>query len=196
MELDYLPLISPVGVSTFVTSYHGCGAQPPRRGNSRPAGLAGFYRDYGFGQTDYMHLHFAPDPADPGQGLHFLHCNNPRHHSLALFQDLDPHPGELVHLMVEVPDLDTLGRMMDQVHSEQVRVISASDVTPTIAWFRFVKRRRASPSNTVSTGSDRLEKLSAHHERTVLGPPLGAGLKFPGNSPAAIDTDFRKRSRC
>ena len=126
MELDYLPLISPLGVSAFVTGYHGCmglghlaAATPDLQASH------GFFTEtMGFGQTDYMHLHFAPDPQDPGQGLHFLHCNNPRHHSLALFQDSNPHPGDLVHLMVEVPDLDTLGRMMDRVHSEQVRVIT------------------------------------------------------------------------
>jgi 3,4-dihydroxy-9,10-secoandrosta-1,3,5(10)-triene-9,17-dione 4,5-dioxygenase len=126
MKLDYLPLISAVGVQRFVTGYHGSmglghiAAATP----DLAASHAFFTGVMGFGQTDYMHLHFAPDPADPGQGLHFLHCNNPRHHSLALFQDANPHPGDLVHLMVEVEDIDTLGRMMDRVHSNGVRVIT------------------------------------------------------------------------
>jgi 3,4-dihydroxy-9,10-secoandrosta-1,3,5(10)-triene-9,17-dione 4,5-dioxygenase len=126
MKLDYLPLISPVGVSGFVTGYHGTMglghiAAPTPELDATHRFFTGVM---GFGQTDYMHLHFSPDPADPGQGLHFLHCNNPRHHSLALFQDRNPHPGELVHLMVEVRDLDTLGAFMDRVHADGVRIIT------------------------------------------------------------------------
>jgi 3,4-dihydroxy-9,10-secoandrosta-1,3,5(10)-triene-9,17-dione 4,5-dioxygenase len=78
----------------------------------------------GFGQTDYMHFHFNPDPKDPGQGLHFLHCNNPRHHSLALFEDKNPHPGNLVHLMVEVDTLDDVGHFMDRVHQHKIDIVT------------------------------------------------------------------------
>jgi 3,4-dihydroxy-9,10-secoandrosta-1,3,5(10)-triene-9,17-dione 4,5-dioxygenase len=126
MRLDYLPLISPVGVGGFVTGFNGtmglghiAAATPDLDASHRF-----FTAVMGFGQTDYLHLHFSPDPADPGQGLHFLHANNPRHHSLALFQSTDPLPGDLVHLMVEVPDLDTLGGFMDRVHANGVRVIT------------------------------------------------------------------------
>lgn len=125
-KLDYAPLVSPVGVPRFVTGYHGdmglghIAAATPCLKESRA-----FYRDVlGFGQTDYMHFHFNPDPKDPGQGLHFLHCNNPRHHSLALFEDAKPHPGNLVHLMVEVETLDEVGRFMDRVHQHQVPVVT------------------------------------------------------------------------
>lgn len=126
MPLDYLPLVSPVGVSRFVTGYHGdmglghiAVPTPDIEVSHR------FYTEVmGFGQTDYMHFHFNPDPADSGQGLHFLHANNPRHHSLALFQDTQPHPGDLVHLMVEVEDLDTLGHMMDRVRQHGVPVVT------------------------------------------------------------------------
>ena len=126
MRLDYLPLISPVGVSAFVTGFNGtmglghiAVATPDLEASHRF-----FTAVMGLGQTDYLHLHFSPDPADPGQGLHFLHANNPRHHSLALFHSREPLPGDLVHLMVEVPDLDTLGSFMDRVHANGVRVIT------------------------------------------------------------------------
>lgn len=126
MQLDYQPLISPVGVRRFVTGYHGdmglghIAAATPELAASH----AFFTEVMGFGQVDFMHFHFHPDPEDPGQGLHFLHCNNPRHHSLALFEDRQPHPGGLVHLMVEVEDLDTLGHMMDRVREHGVKVIT------------------------------------------------------------------------
>ena len=126
MKLDYSPLVSPVGVKRFVTGYHGdmglghlALATPDLQASHRF-----FTGVMGFGQTDYMHFNFNPAPGDPGQGLHFLHCNNPRHHSLALFQDENPHPGELVHLMVEVEDLDTLGHMMDRVHQHEVKIVT------------------------------------------------------------------------
>jgi 3,4-dihydroxy-9,10-secoandrosta-1,3,5(10)-triene-9,17-dione 4,5-dioxygenase len=126
MALDYLPLASPVGVPGFVTGYHGSmglghiAAATP----DLDAAHRFFTAVMGFGQTDFMELHVGPDASAAGQGLHFLHCNNPRHHSLALFQDSQPHPGNLVHLMVEVPDLDSVGAFMDRVHAEGVRVIT------------------------------------------------------------------------
>jgi 3,4-dihydroxy-9,10-secoandrosta-1,3,5(10)-triene-9,17-dione 4,5-dioxygenase len=131
MPLDYRPLISSVGVHRFVTGYQG------DMGLGHIAvptpDLAASHRFYtqvmGFGQTDYMHFHLSEKSDsgktdDTGQGLHFLHVNNPRHHSLALFEDKNPHPGELVHLMLEVEDLDTLGMMMDRVRAHDVRVIT------------------------------------------------------------------------
>lgn len=126
LKLDYAPLVSPFGVTGFVTGYHGdmglghIAVPTPDLADSHRF----FTEVMGFGQTDYMHFNFSDNPADPGQGLHFLHCNNPRHHSLALFQDRNPHPGNLVHLMVEVADLDTLGLMMDRVREHDVRVIT------------------------------------------------------------------------
>ena len=101
------------------------GARPHRRGDTGPRGLPPFlHRGDGIGRARLPAPALLPDPADPGQGLHFLHANNPRHHSLALFHSRDPLPGDLVHLMVEVPDLDTLGGFMDRVHANGVRVIT------------------------------------------------------------------------
>lgn len=126
MKLDYLPLISPVGITEFETGYHGdmglghIAAQTPCLHESRD-----FYTQVmGFGQTDYMHFHFSPDPNDAGQGLHFLHCNNPRHHSLALFEDANAHPGNLVHLMIEVKTMDELGHFMDRVHQHDIKIVT------------------------------------------------------------------------
>ncbi len=123
-NLDYEPLVSPVGVKRFVTGEFGsmglghiAVATPDLE-----ASHAFFTQVLGFGQTDYMHFHFNPEPGDPGQGLHFLHCNNPRHHSVALFQSAEPMPGNLVHMMVEVEDVDELGYFMDRVKHHGVKV--------------------------------------------------------------------------
>lgn len=126
VKLDYAPLVSPVGIREFETGYHGdmglghIAMATPCLNETRA-----FYMNVmGFGQTDYMHFHFNPDPNDAGQGLHFMHCNNPRHHSLALFEDKNPHPGNLVHLMVEVKTLDDLGHFMDRIHRSGTRIIT------------------------------------------------------------------------
>lgn len=130
-RLDYQPLVSTVGLSGFETGYHGAMglghiamATPCLEESHR------FYTQVlGFGQTDYMHFFFNPEPAvpgadHPGQGLHFLHANNPRHHSLALYEDSEPHPGNLVHLMAEVPTLDDFGHFMDRIHEAGTRVVT------------------------------------------------------------------------
>lgn len=126
VKLDYAPLVSPAGISQFETGYHGdMGLGHIAMATPCLEQTRAFYKNVlGFGQTDYMHFHFNPDPDDPGQGLHFMHCNNPRHHSLALFEDRNPHPGNLVHLMVEVKTLDELGHFMDRIHQNGVRVIT------------------------------------------------------------------------
>jgi 3,4-dihydroxy-9,10-secoandrosta-1,3,5(10)-triene-9,17-dione 4,5-dioxygenase len=126
-RLDYEPLVSPAGVSAFETGYHGdmglghIAMQTPCLAESHR-----FYTEVmGFGQTDYMHFHFDPEPSHPGQGLHFLHANNPRHHSLALYEDSQSHPGNLVHLMAEVKTLDDFGRFLDRIHDSGTKVVTA-----------------------------------------------------------------------
>ena len=83
-----------------------------------------FYQDLlGFGDTDYMHFKFSEDPADPGMGLNFMHVNNPRHHSLALYQA--PMPSGCVHLMVEVASVDEVGYCLDRVQEKEVPIVSS-----------------------------------------------------------------------
>ena len=84
-----------------------------------------FYREVlGFGDTDYMHFHFNPDPADPGQGLYFMHVDNPRHHSLALYEEPGENPSGCVHAMLEVKSVDEVGYCLDRVQAAGIPVIS------------------------------------------------------------------------
>lgn len=126
MKLSYAPFISPVGVSSFVTGHNGdMGLGHLAISTPDLAATHRFYTEtLGFGQTDYMHFHFSEDPGDPGQGLHFLHSDNPRHHSVALFEDANQTTGSMVHLMFEVPDIDDLGYMMDRVKQYEVNIVT------------------------------------------------------------------------
>ncbi len=108
--LDYAPFVSPVGVSGFVTGNMGLGhvvLPAPKVEQTRM-----FYKTVlGFGATDEMRVPTGV-PDHPGLALYFLHCDNPRHHSVALFEaDI---PGGLVHLMLEVKSFDDLGRGIDR----------------------------------------------------------------------------------
>ncbi len=80
----------------------------------------------GFQHRDSIRLPGGIIPGrDPDKGdawIRFLGCN-PRHHSVALFEG--PVPSGIVHLMVEVDDLDAVGRGLDRCR-ELKAPISAS----------------------------------------------------------------------
>ena len=60
-------------------------------------------------------------PGMEGAKVHFMHANNPRQHSLALFSG--PHPLGIVHMMIEVENMDELGRAMDRVKDAGVHTL-------------------------------------------------------------------------
>jgi 3,4-dihydroxy-9,10-secoandrosta-1,3,5(10)-triene-9,17-dione 4,5-dioxygenase len=116
--LDYAPFISPAGVKSFVTGDMGFGhvvLPAPKVDASHD-----FYtRLLGFGDTDEMRVPIGV-PDHPGLALYFLHCDNPRHHSLALFEA--EFPTGLVHLMIEADNLDDVGRTIDRCKAHQVPI--------------------------------------------------------------------------
>ena len=122
--LAYDKFISPAGVSGFETGFNGdMGLGHAVLPAPNLVETHAFYRDLlGFGDTDYMHFHFSEDPADPGQGLNFMHVQNPRHHSLALYQA--EMPSGCVHLMVEVHSIDEVGYCLDRVLARNIPVTS------------------------------------------------------------------------
>jgi len=122
MKLDYKRLVSPVGVESFVTGYNGdMGLGHYVIPSNNFEATVDFYKNVlGFGATDYMHFNFTGEQSDPGQGLHFLHVSNPRHHSLAIFNDPNPPVHGCVHLMVEVEKVDEVGYFMDRCKQHQV----------------------------------------------------------------------------
>ena len=118
-RMDFAPFVSPAGVSGFVTGELGMGHAVLPAPNFDDC-LA-FYRDVlGFGLSDLMRVRFSADPAEPEKRIHFLHCGNARHHSLALFEC--PIPSGCVHLMVEVQELDDVGRALDRMHAQGVKL--------------------------------------------------------------------------
>lgn len=123
-DLDYAKFISPLGIAAFETGFNGSAGF----GHAvLPApNLAETHRFYtqvlGLGDSDYMHFQFSDDPQDPGLGLNFMHAENPRHHSIALFGG--EHPSRCIHLMLEVMDVDEVGYCLDRVIQRGIHITS------------------------------------------------------------------------
>ncbi|MBA1205328.1 biphenyl 2,3-dioxygenase [Pseudomonas capeferrum] len=107
---DCQAFVSPQGVPRFVTGDMGLG-HTVLPAPDFDATLA-FAKDVlGFGLSDIFN--FRPDPSAPAVRIHFLHCRNARHHSLALAEY--PVPSGCVHVMVEVDSMTEVGRAHDRL---------------------------------------------------------------------------------
>jgi len=110
---DFAQFVSPVGVERFVTDSMGMGHVVLPSMNF-DASLA-FWRDVcGFGLSDILHAPLSPDFT---ARIYFMHCN-PRQHSLALAEM--PQPSGCVHIMLEVPGLDDVGRALERIAEHKV----------------------------------------------------------------------------
>lgn len=119
--LDYVPLASPTGVSGFVTSYQQTGDMGFGHCVLPAPDLdtaTDFYTQLiGTGLTDTLF-----PPGMPGLQIRFMHANNPRQHSVALFNG--PHPLGIVHMMVEVKSLDEVGQAMRRAQQAGVHFLA------------------------------------------------------------------------
>lgn len=111
---------SPVGVPAFVTGDLGLGHMV------LPAPDIDATRRFleqvlGFGLSDIL-IHRPLGPGGPEQRIYFMHCANGRHHSLALFEG--EVPSGCVHVMVEVPTMDEVGRAYDRMLAHQVPLMA------------------------------------------------------------------------
>lgn len=117
---DFTRFVSPQAVRGFVTGELGYGHVV------LPAPQIDAVRDFlidvlGFGVSDFM-VHRPMGPDGPAMRIDFMHCANPRHHSLALFEG--EVPSGCVHMMVEVPDLDEVGRAHDRMLASGARLMA------------------------------------------------------------------------
>ncbi|MFC3106534.1 VOC family protein [Undibacterium arcticum] len=116
---DFRRFVSPVGVPHFVTNGLGLGhvVLPTPNFDTTYAFLS---EVLGFSLSDIFRVRFTPDPNEPEKRIYFLHCNNNRHHSLAMFEMAMP--SGCVHAMVEVPSMDEVGRGLDRVRQHNVKM--------------------------------------------------------------------------
>jgi len=119
VRTDFRRFVSPLGVSGFVTGAMGLGhaVLPAPQFDATDA----FLRDVlGFELSDIFRVRFTDDPAEPEKRIHFLHCKNARHHSLAIM-DLAV-PSGCIHVMAEVDSMDEVGRALDRVAAQGVKL--------------------------------------------------------------------------
>jgi 3,4-dihydroxy-9,10-secoandrosta-1,3,5(10)-triene-9,17-dione 4,5-dioxygenase len=124
-KLDYLPLNSPVGIKGFVTGDEytgdmGFGHAVLPAPETEATHL--FYVDViGLGDSDDL---YPPMPEGaPETRIIFLHADNPRQHSLALYNH--PHPAGCVHLMIEVENLDEVGMALERVKAAGLPILAS-----------------------------------------------------------------------
>ncbi len=109
------------GVSAFKTGSMGLGHLVlPAPENE--ATIAFYTKLCGFGLSDDLTLP-PPAPDLPDQRITFLHADNPRHHTLGLYNF--PHPIGLVHVMAEVSSLDEVGACMDRVKQAGLHIFAS-----------------------------------------------------------------------
>ena len=116
-QSDFVHFASPAGVSSFVTDNIGMGhtVLPAPEFEKTCA----FFKDVmGFGMADLFNFKPAGDQG-PTLPIHFFHCNNGRHHSLALAGF--PVESGCVHVMVEVENMPEVGRAMDRMFANKVQ---------------------------------------------------------------------------
>ncbi|MBY8604864.1 VOC family protein [Burkholderia arboris] len=116
---DFRRFVSPLGVARFVTGDMGLGhaVLPAPQFDATDAFVRGVL---GFELSDIYRVKFTPDPAEPEKRIHFMHCRNARHHSLALFEMAVP--SGCVHVMAEVDSMDEVGRALDRGAAHDVKM--------------------------------------------------------------------------
>ena len=107
---DFAHFASPMGVSRFITGNIGMGHTVlPAPDFEKTVEFA--TKVMGFGLSDIYNFQPA-GPDGPTLPIHFFHCNNARHHSLAIAEY--PVPSGCVHVMVEVDSMTEVGRAHDR----------------------------------------------------------------------------------
>ncbi len=121
-RLDYQPLVSPAGGPAFVTTWKQTGdlgfGHAVLPAPDIEAATTYYTEIIGTGLTDILSI-----PGMDGMKVHFMHANNPRQHSVALFSG--PHPLGVVHIMLEVENMDEVGRAMDRAKAAGVHTLAS-----------------------------------------------------------------------
>jgi 3,4-dihydroxy-9,10-secoandrosta-1,3,5(10)-triene-9,17-dione 4,5-dioxygenase len=115
---DFTRFVSPVGVPRFITGAAGMG-HTVLPAPSFEATAKFFTEVMGFSLSDLMNFQPA-GPQGPTLPIHFFHCGNARHHSLALAAF--PVESGCVHIMVEVDDMPEVGRALDRAAAHGVQL--------------------------------------------------------------------------
>ena len=109
------------GIKSFKTGQMGLGHMVlPAPENKK---TINFYEKLmGFGVSDDLSLP-AFAPGMPKQRVYFMHADNPRHHTLGLYNF--PNPSGVIHLMAEVGSMDEVGECIDRVKAAGLHIFAS-----------------------------------------------------------------------
>lgn len=109
------------GIKSFKTGKMGLGHMVLPAPNNEET--IKFYRKVmGFGVSDDLRLPAFAEGL-PEQRIYFMHADNPRHHTLALYNF--PNPTGVVHLMTEVGTIDEVGDCMERVKKAGLHIFAS-----------------------------------------------------------------------
>lgn len=115
------PVTLNAGVQNFITDPMGLGHLVlPAAEN---IATEKFYTElFGFGISDDLSLPAFAEGM-PEQRVLFMHADNPRHHTLGLYNF--PNPIGLIHLMAELTSIDEVGACMDRVKQAGLHIFAS-----------------------------------------------------------------------
>jgi 3,4-dihydroxy-9,10-secoandrosta-1,3,5(10)-triene-9,17-dione 4,5-dioxygenase len=141
---DPAPFVSQTGVTGFVTGHLGLGHVVLRTGDNFDGACEFWERVMGFRLSNSRMESLDPD--NTPIRIHWYHCGNGRHHSLALG---DLTPSGCQHMMLQVATIDDVGRALDRAEKHNAKLamglgrhtndqmISFYLVTPAGFWMEY-----------------------------------------------------------
>lgn len=109
------------GIKRFITGEMGLGHMVLPAPENQDT--IDFYCNYmGFGVSDDLTLPAFAEGL-PDQRIYFMHADNPRHHTLGLYNF--PNPSGVIHLMAEMGTMDEVGHCLDRVKQAGLHIFAS-----------------------------------------------------------------------
>lgn len=109
------------GIKSFKTGKMGLGHMVLPAPNNEET-IKFYTKVMGFGVSDDLRLPAFAEGM-PEQRIYFMHADNPRHHTLGLYNF--PNPSGVVHLMAEVGTIDEVGDCMERVKKAGLHIFAS-----------------------------------------------------------------------
>ena len=177
--LDHSPVITPFGAK-FVTGDQGLGHVVVPA--TDPNGLFDFYAEVlGFRSRGAFRV---PMPKEFGPvRVRFLGINE-RHHSLAICPAAHLRDPRVVHIMVEVDTLDSVGQALDRINAEGIQLSSTLGRHTNDKMVSFYVR--APGDWDIEFGTDGMRVDESHYTAEEITADSYWGHQWVGDLPAAM----------
>lgn len=156
---DFERFVSPIGVAGFVTGDMGMGhIVLPAPAPHFDAALDFWLARMGFGLSDFVRYDMGA--GQPRVRIYFLHCDNPREHSVALVEMANPAACD--HLLVETTSVDEVGRALYRAEDNDIALQVTLGRHINDEMISFYMYSPAGFSIEYGAGGKRIEDWSTH----------------------------------